>query len=128
MMKPRLEGLLVTPSCVTALGLMNKLPHVLVHTGTKSMSGVLFQEKMKEDHHSCKVPRRCLYPVKKVLLFVLNVIFGSLLLLILNLSLKYPRTSSVILNTECDTLQLQNFKSNVSIFFRKEKFQNTLTV
>lgn len=56
--------------------------------------------------------------------------FGNLLqlLAILNLSLKYLRISSVSLNTEYETLQLQNFKSNVSIFFRKEKFQNSSTM
>lgn len=43
MLKPQLEQLLVTPSCVTALSIMNQPPCGSAHAGTKSMPGVLFQ-------------------------------------------------------------------------------------
>lgn len=120
-MKSQLEELLVTPSCYCTQ--INELTTTCfgAHWHKNPCQGYPFNEKMKEDHHSFKIPRRCLhiYSVEKVGVFLFWMwSFGNLLLLlaILNLSLKYPRMSSVSLNTECETLQLQNFKSVVSIF------------
>lgn len=48
MLKPQLEQLLVTPSCVTVLSIMNKPPCGSVHNGEKSMSGVPLQQVNEE--------------------------------------------------------------------------------
>lgn len=48
MLKPQLEQLLIAPSCITALSITNRPPCGLAHTGTKSMSGVPFQQVNEE--------------------------------------------------------------------------------
>lgn len=122
MLKPQLERLLVTPSCVTALSIMNQPPCGSAHAGTKSMPGVLFQQ-VNEGRATSAVR----YP-KGASAFILGIkvcflfqmwSFANLLLLsgVSNLDLKKSRNLfSGFEPTAWNTSPLQNFKSNISIF------------
>lgn len=108
MLKPQLEQLLITPSCVTALSITNRPPCGLAHAGTKSMSGVPFQQVNEERAISAvRYPKGAsafVLRIKVCFLFQMRS-FDNLLLLsgVLNLNLKNPRISSLGLSPEHET-------------------------
>lgn len=93
MLKPQLEQLLITPSCITALSITNRPPCGLAHTGTKSTSGVPFQQVNEERAISAvRYPKGAsafILRIKVCFLFQMRA-FDNLLLLsgVLNLNFK----------------------------------------
>lgn len=108
MLKPHLEQLLVTPSCVKVLSIMNKPPCGSAHTGIKSMSGVPFlwvnEGRAISAVRYPKGASAFILWIKVCILFQMWS-FGNLLLLsgVLNLDFKNPRISSLDLNPEHET-------------------------